>query len=340
MRSDAAVAAQFLATTTQAPDQHADAERPTEQAEQPTPAGQAEQVGTVSGGETAGTCHVGSLSGEADAGEAGTGAHEGDSAAAGSDVGGDGLSWYGDTAYGTGDLRGAIEEAGHRAVITPKPLAPAVEGGFTLDDFTIDEAAGTLTCPAGQTRALTPNRTVSFGSLCGDCPLRELCTTAKTGRAIKLHEHDDQLRAARAEWATDPDLREDYRRHRPNIERTPRPGRHPERTAGQAALLRHHQEQRLAQVPHRRTEPAQPHRPRSHPRRPNLGPDHLTAPRGHERASGEAARGAHSPRCRHPTPARPGRARYPRPAGTSHQPSHEPTAPQTEPSEPAISAPS
>jgi hypothetical protein len=47
---------------------------------------------------------------------------------------GDGLSWYGDTAYGTGDLRDAIGNAGHRAVIKPKPVQPAVPGGFTADD--------------------------------------------------------------------------------------------------------------------------------------------------------------------------------------------------------------
>ncbi len=37
-------------------------------------------------------------------------------------------------------------------MIKPRLLKPAVEGGFTLDDFTVDEAAGTVTCPAGLTR--------------------------------------------------------------------------------------------------------------------------------------------------------------------------------------------
>ena len=40
------------------------------------------------------------------------------------------LAWYGDSAYGTGDLRAAIGKAGHQAVIKPKPVQPAVEGGF------------------------------------------------------------------------------------------------------------------------------------------------------------------------------------------------------------------
>ena len=56
---------------------------------------------------------------------------------------------YGDSAYGTGGLRAALTEAGHEAVIKPGPLKPAVEGGFTLDDFTVDEAAAMVTCPAG-----------------------------------------------------------------------------------------------------------------------------------------------------------------------------------------------
>ena len=63
-------------------------------------------------------------------------------------AGGPGCEWYGDSAYGTGDLRAAISQAGHTAVIKPGPLQPAVEGGFTVDDFTVDEGAGTATCPA------------------------------------------------------------------------------------------------------------------------------------------------------------------------------------------------
>lgn len=48
------------------------------------------------------------------------------------------LEWYGDSAYGTGDLRDAIAKAGHVAVLKPKPLQAAVAGGFTVDDFTVD----------------------------------------------------------------------------------------------------------------------------------------------------------------------------------------------------------
>jgi hypothetical protein len=142
-------------------------------------------------------------------------------AAGGQGDGEDGaLAWYGDSAYGTGDLRDAIGTAGHQAVIKPKPVQPAVPGGFTLDDFAADERAGTVTCPAGITRPITPTRNVIFGAACGSCPLRARCTTSKTGRALSLHPHDHLLRAARAAWAAGTGLRQDYARHRPNVERT------------------------------------------------------------------------------------------------------------------------
>ena len=127
--------------------------------------------------------------------------------------------WYGDSAYGTGDLRAAIGNAGHEAVIKPKPVQSAVDGGFTIDEFTVDEIAGTVTCPNQITRRITRNRYAVFGAACRTCPLRHRCTTSKDGRTIRLHPHDALLRQARHDWTTKPDLRERYRRHRPNIER-------------------------------------------------------------------------------------------------------------------------
>ena len=55
----------------------------------------------------------------------------------------------GDSAYGSGEARAELADAGHQAVIKPIPLRPAVPGGFTLDDFTINHDAGTVTCPNG-----------------------------------------------------------------------------------------------------------------------------------------------------------------------------------------------
>ena len=113
------------------------------------------------------------------------------------------LEVYGDSSYGSGEARAAYRDAGHDTVIKPGPLRQAVPGGFTADDFTIDEQAGTVTCPAGLTRPMTRTRTVTFGAACAGCPLRERCTTARDGRSMTIHLHEDLLRAARAQARTD-----------------------------------------------------------------------------------------------------------------------------------------
>ena len=130
------------------------------------------------------------------------------------------LEVLGDSAYGTGQVRAALAGAGHVAVIKPGPLRPAIEGGFTIDDFTTDETAGTVTCPNGITRRITRTRAVIFGAACRGCPLRERCTTSKTGRTLQLHPHDAILRQARRDWAANDQLRDTYRQHRPMVERS------------------------------------------------------------------------------------------------------------------------
>ena len=115
---------------------------------------------------------------------------------------GPGLEIYGDSAYGSGEARAAYRQGGHDTFIKPGPLRPAVPGGFTVDDFTVDEREGTVTCPAGVTRAMTASRTVTFGAACGACPLRHKCTTATGGRSMTIHPHEELLRAARAQART------------------------------------------------------------------------------------------------------------------------------------------
>ena len=124
-----------------------------------------------------------------------------------------------DSAYGTGDALAALARAGHLPVIKPWPLRPAVAGGFTADDFTVDAAAGTATCPHGVTRPISGTRAVTFGAACRGCPLRARCTTSVTGRSLHLHPHDALQRAHRAR-AADPDFQATYRRHRPMVERS------------------------------------------------------------------------------------------------------------------------
>jgi hypothetical protein len=122
---------------------------------------------------------------------------------------GRGLQVYGDSAYGTGEARAAYARGGHDTVIKPKPLRPAVPGGFTLDNFTVDEQARTVTCPGGHTRTMSATRTVTFGKLCTDCPLQDRCTTAAGGRSMSIHPHEQLLRAARAQART-PEFKQDY----------------------------------------------------------------------------------------------------------------------------------
>lgn len=124
-----------------------------------------------------------------------------------------------DSAYGSGEFRAYLATQGHTATIKPIPLQPAVVGGFTIDDFTIDTTAGTATCPNGVTTRISRTGAATFGAKCRGCPLRERCTTAARGRAIKIHEHHDLMAAARARART-AEFIEPYQRHRPMVERS------------------------------------------------------------------------------------------------------------------------
>jgi hypothetical protein len=173
--------------------------------------------------------------------------------------GGGPLTWYGDSAYGIGDLRGAISDAGHQAVIKPKPLQAPVQGGLTIDDFTVSERVGAVTCPARNTVALSRTRVATFGALGRDCPLRQRsllprpaaswsCTNMMTCCAPPAH------------WAVGPGLREDYWAHRPNVERAIA---QVATVRGRRLKLRHRggsPRTTSTQAPHRREEPAQPDR--------------------------------------------------------------------------------
>jgi Transposase DDE domain/Transposase domain (DUF772) len=130
-----------------------------------------------------------------------------------------GLQVLGDSAYGTAEARIAMADAGHSAVIKPIPLRTVVEGGFTRDDFVVDEAAGQVRCPAGHTVSITRARGAAFGIRCRDCPLRARCTTSQRGRKLTLHKHDSVLFAARRQAET-PEFQEVYRQHRPMVERS------------------------------------------------------------------------------------------------------------------------
>lgn len=125
----------------------------------------------------------------------------------------------GDSAYATGDMLYALDRKNWLPLLKPWPLRPAVEGGFTIDDFVHDPANRTLTCPADLTRQITKAGTAVFGNACGECTLRARCTTAKDGRTVKVHEHDLLQRQHRTR-AADDSFQADYRQHRPMVERS------------------------------------------------------------------------------------------------------------------------
>ena len=95
------------------------------------------------------------------------------------------------------------------------PVHAAVDGGFTIDDFPID-TADTVTCPTGSPPGHRHPHGV-FGAAAGTARCGELhhrqaaapCGCTSTTACC----------AARADWAADPGLREDYMTHRPNVER-------------------------------------------------------------------------------------------------------------------------
>jgi hypothetical protein len=104
-----------------------------------------------------------------------------DDAQTGNDAQTSDVAVFADSAFGTGEALAALAAAGRTAVIKPWPLKPTVPGGFTLDDFAVDEAAGTVTCPNGLIRPISRTRAVTFGAACRGCPLRQRCTTAARG---------------------------------------------------------------------------------------------------------------------------------------------------------------
>lgn len=130
------------------------------------------------------------------------------------------LSVYGDSAYGSGPVLHALEQAGANILCKVKaPVAPA--GRFTKDAFQIDVELRTVVCPAGQTawiHAVKDGQVARFGSACRTCPLFARCTTSPAGRIINLGPYEAQLTRSR-ERQTDRAWQADYTATRPIIER-------------------------------------------------------------------------------------------------------------------------
>jgi hypothetical protein len=152
----------------------------------------------------------------------------------------------GDSHYGSPDLRVALQEAfgdqqggdqqgegqqGEGQDFEVVAKLPTGTGGtgekFDKTDFEIDLEEGKVTCPAGQTaeRAYQtrdhkgrPVQRFQFdGDICAECPLRSECTSAKNGRSITLHYHEDVVQEVRAYNQTE-EFEKRYR-ERPKVER-------------------------------------------------------------------------------------------------------------------------
>jgi Transposase DDE domain len=128
---------------------------------------------------------------------------------------------YGDSAYGTGTHLAWLDHHGLTPMITTQlPTAPG--GRFAKDQFRIDLAAGTVTCPARVTAPILPasrgGGRARFGTACSVCPLRQTCTTSIRGRVVAIHPQEAELAAARTRQR-DPAWLADYRATRPKVER-------------------------------------------------------------------------------------------------------------------------
>ena len=119
----------------------------------------------------------------------------------------------GDTAYGDGGTRQEFADAGRRLVarLPGRSRRPY----FAKEDFSIDLAADTCTCPAGNvvvgsrtwgTRTDHAGRKYHLkgfwfaAAVCADCPLRSQCIsgTSGAGRTVQLHPQEGLFQEARA----------------------------------------------------------------------------------------------------------------------------------------------
>src|SRR5208283_3192152 len=76
-------------------------------------------------------------------------------------------------------------------------------GRFAKDQFSIDFAAGQLTCPAGVSMPFGPGKTVRFPKdTCAACPLRARCTSSAAGRSVSIHPDEALLAELRRRQQT------------------------------------------------------------------------------------------------------------------------------------------
>jgi hypothetical protein len=133
-----------------------------------------------------------------------------------------GLDVLADSAYAAGEVRKDLHDSQHAAVIKPRQLPKNRRPGddqFTRDDFTIEYQERTVTCPNNITVTITVKGAAVFGVKYRGCPIRDRCTAAVNGKTLNVSERDQYLAQARARWRQGIGI-EDYRQHRPMVERS------------------------------------------------------------------------------------------------------------------------
>jgi len=142
----------------------------------------------------------------------------------------------GDTAYGNVEVREQLEQRSI-SVLAPVHSSSPRDGAIAKEEFAIDLATDTVTCPRGKTApiyksrprrpnaTLRPSRPKGSGDRvarfartdCEPCPLRARCAPGGR-REIRISRRED-LRQAALQALSDPAERDHLKRTRPRIER-------------------------------------------------------------------------------------------------------------------------
>ena len=124
-----------------------------------------------------------------------------------------------DSAYGSGEFGNHLAGQGHTATIKPIPLQPAIPNGFTIDDFTVNTTAATITCPNGITTGSAhaamrrSERNVEAVRCAIDAPLLPVAATSSSmNTTICSPRHEPTLApqrsrshtASTAQWSSGP----------------------------------------------------------------------------------------------------------------------------------------
>jgi hypothetical protein len=109
-----------------------------------------------------------------------------------------GQTWSVDAEFAEGDILAKAEEK--EVLLNTPPRQVISHGKFPKTEFKYDAETDTYTCPHGQVlshrgtnRKLGERHYRPDRGTCDGCPLRESCTTSKTGRTITRNRHE-------AEW--------------------------------------------------------------------------------------------------------------------------------------------